>query len=112
MPKLHQSDLTIIQNVPIELRFTAHSSIIHTEAAHMLLYDGAPASGAPAIADQIIHPGAKGAEGTSIWFDWTPTTTGDHQLYAVLLEGSRKEQAMAKLNVKVVGKPPSSNAAK
>ncbi len=84
--------------------------MIHTEAAHMLLYDGDPASGAPAISDQIIHPGSHGAEGTSIWFDRTPTTNGDHQLYAVLLEGSRKEQAMAELNVKVVAKSPSSSA--
>ncbi len=110
VPKLRQSDLTAIQNVPLELRFTAHSSMIHTEAAHMLLYDGDPASGAPAISDQIIHPGSHGPEGTSIWIDWTPTTTGDHQLYAVLLEGSRKEQAMAELKVKVVAKLPSSGA--
>ena len=111
-PKLLSSGLTAIQNVPLELRFTAHSSMIHTEAAHMLLYDGDPASGAPAIADQIIHPGAHGREGTSIWFDWTPTTTGNHQLYAVLLQGSRKQQAMAELNVTVVAKPSSSIATK
>ncbi len=28
--------------------------------------------GSPAIADQVIHPGAHGSDGTSIWLTWTP----------------------------------------
>jgi hypothetical protein len=38
------------------------------------------------IADKVIYPGLHGAQGTSIWFDWTPQTAAEHHLFAVLRE--------------------------
>lgn len=49
---------------------TAHGLVIHTDVAHVLLYDGEPANGAPAIADYFIHPGENST--ANIWLRWTP----------------------------------------
>jgi hypothetical protein len=101
LPRLTASRLGAQQGVPLQLRFTAHSTTFHRGGAHMLLYDGEPGSGSVAIADQIIHPGSHGREGSSIWFRWTPATAGTHQLYAVLLEGDGVQQAAGELTVDV-----------
>lgn len=103
-PSITGSSLSVVQDVPVDLRFTVHSTMVHTEAAEVLLFDGDPASGAPAIADQAIHPGSHGTEGTSIWFNWTPTTSGMHRLYAVLMEGGGKSQPASELEVDVRSK--------
>jgi hypothetical protein len=87
--------------MPVQLRFTAYSSAIHSDAAQVLLFDGDPAQGAAAVADTVIHPGENGSNGASVWFDWTPTTLGVHTLNAVLLEGSGAQQ-VAQLTVDVV----------
>ena len=101
-PGLQATQVTAIQNVPMQLRFTAHSDAVHNDAADMLLFDGDPATGVPALADKVIHPGSQGADGTSVWLSWTPTTTGSHHLYAVLLEGSGERQVTDELQVEVL----------
>ncbi|MGB0103963.1 MAG: ubiquitin-activating E1 FCCH domain-containing protein, partial [Candidatus Sulfotelmatobacter sp.] len=100
--RLVDSALTAVQGEPLELRFTAFSSMLHADGAHMLLFDGDPAEGNPAIADQVIHPGANGSDGTSIWFTWTPTTSGQHHLYAALIEEPEQQLPAAELDVNVV----------
>lgn len=45
--QLHATRITATQNVPLEVRFTAHSSRVHTDPAHVLFFDGDPASGTP-----------------------------------------------------------------
>jgi hypothetical protein len=99
--QLHTTEISATQNVRLELRFTAHSSRVHTDPAHVLLFDGDPGSGAPAIADRLIYPGLHGSDGASIWFDWTPQTAGQHHLTAVLYEGSANAQLAAGLDVNV-----------
>jgi hypothetical protein len=101
---------TAVQDVPIELRFTAFSSIVHSDGARVLLFDGDPSQGSPAIADQVIHPGAHGSDGTSIWLTWTPTTLGEHHLYAVLVEGTQQNQPTAELDFNVIPLQPSNSA--
>jgi hypothetical protein len=99
---LAENSVTAPLNVRLPLRFTAYSSGVHTEQAQMLLYDGDPAApGSFAIAEMLIHPGENGPDGSSVWFNWTPTTTGHHDLYAVLLEGG-ETQVAAELKVDVV----------
>jgi len=98
---------TAVQDIPIELRFTAYSSIVHSDGARVLLFDGDPSEGSPAIADQVIHPGAHGSDGTSIWLTWTPTTIGQHHLYATLVEGARQNEPAAELDVNVIPLQPS-----
>jgi hypothetical protein len=98
---------TAFQDVPMELRFTAYSSIVHSDSARVLLFDGDPREGNPAIADQVIHPGAHGPDGTSIWLSWTPTTLGQHHLYASLVEGSQQDEPAAELDVNVLPLKPS-----
>lgn len=98
---LTESGLTAVEGVPLEVRFTAYSTMIHAESAHMLLFDGDPAEGSPAIADQIIRPGAQGSEGTSIGF-----TTGVHHLYAALVEGSGSDYPATELDVNVIPPQP------
>lgn len=71
---LLQTSATTALNTPLPLRFTVHSTRPHGEVAQVLLYDGYPDSGAPAIAAKTIHPGTHGREGTSIWFDRAPTS--------------------------------------
>jgi hypothetical protein len=100
-----ESGTTAVQGVPVDLRFTAYSSIVHADSAQVLLFDGDPAEGNPAIGDQIIHPGANGPEGTSIWMTWTPTTTGQHHLYAALIESSSQAPA-GELDVNVIRAQP------
>jgi hypothetical protein len=102
--QLHANQLSTTRNTPLELRFTAHSSRVHTDPAHVLFYDGDPASGAPAIADRLIYPGLHGSDGASIWFDWTPPTAGQHHLVAVLFEGSATAQLASELNINVTPK--------
>ena len=99
--QLHTTQLIATLNVPLELRFTAHSSRIHTDSAHVLLYDGDPASGAPVIADRQIYPGLHGSDGASIWFDWMPEIVGQHHLVAVLYEGSAGAHLASSLDVNV-----------
>jgi hypothetical protein len=101
-----ESGTTAVQGVPLDLRFTAYSSMVHADSAQVMLFDGDPAEGNPAIGDQIIHPGANGPEGTSIWITWTPTTTGQHHLYAALVEGSSQAPA-GELDVNVIPAQPS-----
>jgi hypothetical protein len=101
---------TAVQDVPIELRFTAFSSIVHSDGARVLLFDGDPREGNPAIADQVIHPGAHGSDGTSIWLSWTPTTLGQHHLYAALVEGPQQNEPAAELDVNVISLQPSISA--
>ena len=101
-PGLQASRATAIQNVAMQLRFTVHSDAVHNDAADMLLFDGDPATGVPALADKVIHPGSHGADGTSVWLSWTPTTTGSHHLYAVLLESSGERQVTDELQVDVI----------
>jgi hypothetical protein len=101
---------TAVQDVPIELRFTAFSSIVHSDGARVLLFDGDPREGNPAIADQVIHPGAYGSDGTSIWLPWTPTTIGQHHLYAALVEGPQQDQPAAELDFDVIPPQPSNSA--
>ena len=84
--KLTDSNVAAYQNRPVRIRVGVFSSATHPQGANLLLFDGNPAAGAPAIASQLVHPGNNGGKGTHIWFDWTPTTTGTHQLYAKLLE--------------------------
>ena len=97
------SALTAVQGEPLELRFTAYSSMLHADGGHMLLFDAPhPAEGNPAIADQVIHPGAHGSDGTSIWFTWTPTTSGQHHLYAALIEEPGQQLPAAELDVNVI----------
>lgn len=50
--QLHATRITATQNVPLEVRFTAHSSRVHTDPAHVLFFDGDPASGT----DRLIDP--------------------------------------------------------
>lgn len=90
---------------PVDLRFTAFSSQVHSEVAHLLLYDGDPAQGGALIADKFIHPGAHAAEGTSVWVQWIPSTAGVHQLHAVLLEGTAHAQQASLLQVNVLPAP-------
>jgi hypothetical protein len=100
-----ESGITAVQGVPLNLRFTAYSSMVHADSAQVVLYDGDPAEGTPAIGDQVIHPGANGPEGTSIWMRWTPTTAGQHHLYAALIEGSQQAPA-GELDVNVISAQP------
>jgi len=90
-----------MMNVPLQLRFKAYSSAVHSDAAQVLFFDGDPRKGASAMAEKVIHPGENGRAGASVWLDWTPTTLGEHHLYAVLEEGSGTQQ-IAQINV-VVG---------
>src|SRR5208283_5999490 len=79
--------MTTFLGVPLKLRFTAFSNMVHTEPAHMMLYEGDPSEpGSFAVADRTVHPGENGEKGSSVWFKWTPATLGEHNLYAVLLE--------------------------
>lgn len=100
-PRLAANHVQAKLGQPMQLRFTVHSTAAHQESADMLLYDGDPASGAPAIADHAIHPGAHGQKGTSVWFKWTPNRLGIHRLYAVLSEGTETQQAAGELTVDV-----------
>jgi hypothetical protein len=102
-----ESGITAIQGVPLELRFTAYSSMVHADSAQVMLFDGDLAERNPAIADQLIHPGAHGSDGTTIWFTWTPTTVGQHHLYAALVEGPQQNQPAAELEVNVIPLQPS-----
>ena len=90
-----------------DLRFTAYSNTIHSDAAEVLLFDGDPATGAPAIAQKTIHPGANGADGESVWFDWQPMTPGLHKLFAVLVEGTGPQEKV-ELDVNVTNGNPAS----
>ena len=94
--------LTSAQSLPMDLRFTVHSTSVHTDAAQVLLFDGEPSTGAPAIASQLIHPGLHAEGGTSVWFSWTPATLGTDRLYAVLLDGGQQHQQAEELDVSVV----------
>jgi hypothetical protein len=104
IPALMRSRLTAAQNLPMDLRFTVRSTSVHTDAAQVLLFDGDPSTGAPAIASQVIHPGLHAEDGTSVWFSWTPATLGTHQLYAVLLDGEQRHQQAEELDVSVVAR--------
>lgn len=84
--KLTNGTVTAYQNRPVRLRVGVFSSVAHPEGVNLLLFDGDPAQGAPAIASQLVHPGNNGGNGTDVWFNWTPATTGTHHLYAKLLE--------------------------
>jgi hypothetical protein len=90
-----------------ELRFTTFSNTIHADAGDVLLFDGDPSTGVPAIGEKTIHPGAHGSEGESVWFDWQPTTPGLHHLYAVLVEATGPQQE-ARLDVEVTNGNPAS----
>jgi hypothetical protein len=105
-----ESVVTAVQGVPLELRFTAYSSMVHADSTQVMLFDGDPTEGNPAIADQLIHPGGNGPDGTSIWITWTPTTTGQHHLYAALVEGPQEQEAAAELDVNVIAPQPSVSA--
>ena len=100
--------LTTHVDEPLQLRFTAYSSAAHQEAAQVLLFDGDPAQGAPAVAEEVIHPGENGPKGASVWLDWTPTKEGQHPLYAMLIEGGTRE--VVKLSVNALGAKPSAAA--
>ena len=96
---------TAYLNVPLKLRFTAFSNMVHTEPAHMMLYEGDPSEpGSFAVADRTVHPGENGEKGSSVWFKWTPETLGAHNLYAVLLEAGTPQVA-AQMTVNVVAAP-------
>ncbi len=84
--KLTDGIVTAYQNRPVRLRVVVFSSVAHPEGANLLLLDGDPAQGAPAIASQLVHAGNNAGKGTSVWFNWTPATIGTHHLYAKLLE--------------------------
>lgn len=73
-------------NRPLRIRVGVFSSIAHPDGTTLLLFDGNPTEGAPAIASQQVHPGNNGGKGTYIWFDWMPKTTGTHHLYTKLLQ--------------------------
>ncbi len=74
-------------NQPIRIRVGVFSLAPHPDGETLLLFDGDPSTGAPAIASQLVHPGDNNGQGTYAWFDWTPTTAGTHNLYAKLLSG-------------------------
>jgi hypothetical protein len=105
-PTTSTAGVTGVAGVPLDLRFTAYSTMIHTECAHMLLFDGDPAKGSPAIADQSSTRDLMDLNGTSIWFTWTSTTPGLHHLFAVLIEGPQQNKAGAELDVNVIPAQP------
>ncbi len=100
--------MTASLGVPLKLRFTAFSNMVHTEPVHMMLYEGDPSEpGSFAVADRTVHPGENGDKGSSVWFKWTPDSLGEHNLYAVLLEAGGPQVA-AQVTVNVVDAPASS----
>jgi hypothetical protein len=93
------------QNQALQIRVAVFSSGQHILGRHLLLFDGDPNTGAPAIADQLVHPGNNGTNGTYVWFNWTPKTPGAHHLYAKLIESVTDTQMgnnEAELNVNVI----------
>src|SRR5271170_2544375 len=100
-----RNQVTAQLGIPLQLRFTAYSTAVHPYESHVLLYDGDPAQGNSAIADKFIHPGENGPDGASIWMNWTPATTGNHHLYAVLVEGVDAANPAAQLDVNVTSDP-------
>jgi hypothetical protein len=108
---LQQGTTTAYLGLPMELRFTAFSTEVHPDASQVLLFDGDPSRGAPAVLSTVIHPGGNGPDGDSVWFSWTPTKTGEHHLFAVLLRGARRSQEASELMVNVVTNPNSPETA-
>lgn len=83
---LTREGVTAHVNRPLRVRVGVFSSIAHRDGTTLLLFDGNPAEGAPAVASQQVHPGNNGGQGTYIWFNWMPKTTGTHHLYTKLLQ--------------------------
>ncbi len=79
--------LVVNLNQPMQIRIGVFSSAPHPDGETLLLFDGNPANGAPAIASQLVHPGDNNGQGAYAWFDWTPATPGTHNLYTQLLSG-------------------------
>jgi len=71
-------------NRPLPLRVRVHSDRAHRELSHLLVYDGNPEKGGRLIAAKLIHSG--NVKGSSVWFEWTPRTSGTHMLYARVVE--------------------------
>lgn len=95
--KLTPENVTAYQNRPLQVRVAVFSSAQHPIGARLLLFDGDPAKGAPAIADQLVHPGNQSTTGTYVWFTWTPTKTGVHQLYAQLVASQNDTKVGVKI---------------
>ncbi len=103
--KLTVDSVKAVQFRPLRVRVTVFSSSVHPLGTRLRIFDGNPAERAPVIADQLVHPGNNGAEGSHIWITWTPKTAGTHQLYAQLLEQAndlQKGDNTASLDVDVL----------
>jgi hypothetical protein len=78
--------LETLEGQPLEIRITVHSDTVGHEFSHVLVFDGDPEQGGVPIAGKDIFVGAAGEEGSSVWFEWIPSTVGQHRLYAVVTE--------------------------
>ncbi len=103
--KLHTDQLIAVRNKPLRLRLKVFSNTPHGFHGHVLIYDGNPRKGAPLIADKLVHFG--NAEGAVVWFNWVPRQTGEHKLFAKLIQTRGdpvKNNARAFVRVNVVEK--------
>ncbi len=101
--KLHTDPLTALRNKPLRLRLKVFSNKQHGLYGHVLIYDGNPRKGGKLIADKLVHFGNK--KGAVVWFDWVPRKTGEHQLFAKLIQTRGdpvKNNARAFVQVQVV----------
>ncbi len=67
---------------PFPLRITAFSDAPSTLHGQVSIYDGKPGRKAKTLAIKTLH--GVTPDGTSSWFDWTPTKKGPHHLYAII----------------------------
>jgi hypothetical protein len=68
---------------PLQLRITINSDKPSNEYSTLLLYDGDPDKGGVLIGGKQIF---SGQVSNSAWFDWIPTTRGQHRLFAKVLQ--------------------------
>ena len=77
---------------PLQIRVTVHTDTPGTEFSNVLVFDGDPEQGGVLIAGKKIFVGSIAPEGNSVWFEWAPSTPGQHTLYAVVTETNGDSQ--------------------
>jgi hypothetical protein len=84
---------------PLRMRITAFSDVPSRLHGHVTIFDGKPGGHkTKTIASKTLlgmHP-----DGSSAWFNWTPTAMGSHHLYAVI-QNTNGTQPLGDLIVQV-----------
>jgi hypothetical protein len=96
----------IIEQVGAQLRLRAQvcASRSSSDLTDLLVFDGPPANGQVLAWKRLFVPDARRCDAT--WFDWVPSTPGQHTLTAEVIENvddPKPGNNQATLNVEVVG---------